>query len=1384
MLEGQTSSSGLMPGWVAADLDEGGENNDSLVYNLEGAVNGQIRRAGGAIALVVHTDTNGVLGDSRATAIELRGTKLNYESGQSAFTIYLEVSDKWVDEPVRVPIAVTLEDINELEISAKKPIQDQNLINGSVKTFNLDDIFSDPEGDQIEYSAYTNLYKDVLSIDEENVLTVRGANAEPDTPSSVTATVIATDGEITLSAEFEITTRYKNDPPKISILETGTIIVGSGIYEADSANKLLLPLIEYTDDDPGPTAVFNGEPLFKVVFDPHVSNGDLCKAGTAGCVEQTNKLAIVVGKNDLNYEASSLHRLSLALRDSWDETVVSDPLEFQVAVFDNNDAPTVVSGISIENQTTVVNGYGSYDASHLFADEDGDRLRVFAESGDELVATATVSGLDFVTFNGIGEGSTNVTLTATDPDGESASTSFKLTVGKNNMPVVAEDVLMARLPTDNTINVGATADILLDGLFSDPDHGDMVTSITASISNEAVLLVVPTNNGDTATLVGRSSGVATLTISAMDLAGNTTSVDSEITVNVAPSAVNPLDPVTLNRTTPAVVDISDLFSDGDDGDESLTITAEPIGDSEDRVKVEISDGMLTIVGVMLGDAEILLKATDPHGAKAKSILTATVVNVGPTVAMSLDAQEMDRTAPLTLDLSGLFVDDDGESMVIAAEVEDPTVIEVGAFDEHGTLTLIALAVGGSAVILTAADEDGADVSIMFDVTVNNVAPVVAEAVTDQSATRVEDVILDIGATFDDPDADNHELTITVTVGNETYVSALLHGSILTISGRDVGVSNITLTANDADGGTAETQFTTTIENIAPVIANSISPISIEVGGEAASQSISGLFIDEDELSYSITSEDSLVASASLTGMTAIIAPMSRGSTTVTVTAKDPHGGEAMVVGSVIVGDSQLKAVAANSLAGFGRAMLASVSSSIGSRIATNDHSSDLTLDAWMPVEEQNAMLAMSPERRGEIALNVIDSTNTKMSDRSTPTSRGSYMTGLEAFQSMVGRRFALNLGTSEDRSNWSVWGDIDRQSYEGEGYHGLASNIYLGADVTVAQDWMFGVAVSSNTGNSDYTWGTATQSMEMRLTTVLPYLSYQPNSGTSLWGVAGYGSGELDTSVVGATNDISELAAKLTLVGGTQDLTKVGRLNLELRGDAAMTSLKTERGSGAADGITSDIHRIRVGLEGSFITESRWLGTFEPFGQFSLRSDGGDGSTGTGIELAGGLRLTSRAFSLEVQGRSLAMHGDANYSESGFSLMAKLNPTASPTGIAVTIAPRWGADAVSNGILWQDRLNMPQSYGVLTGFNNDGASSSINAQIGYGMLVGNERYLLTPFLDLRVSDRHRRETLIGASLQQMNQNDTALDIDLVVGDVRENLGTMSSKVGLNATLQF
>ena len=91
-----------------------------------------------------------------------------------------------------------------------------------------------------------------------------------------------------------------------------------------------------------------------------------------------------------------------------------------------------------------------------------------------------------------------------------------------------------------------------------------------------------------------------------------------------------------------------------------------------------------------------------------------------------------------------------------------------------------------------------------------------------------------------------------------------------------------------------------------------------------------------------------------------------------------------------------------------------------------------------------------------------------------------------------------------------------------------------------------------------------------------------------------------------------------------------------------------------------------------------------PFGAVHVRNDGGDGRTGRGVELSGGLRTQIGVVGLDAQGRWLAYHSATGYGESGAGLTVTLGGRAQE-GFSLSASPRWGGRASGGHALWQDR---------------------------------------------------------------------------------------------------
>ncbi len=187
---------------------------------------------------------------------------------------------------------------------------------------------------------------------------------------------------------------------------------------------------------------------------------------------------------------------------------------FQAAVPNRAPEPTG----AIPGQTVFVGETATVDVSTYFADPDGDALSYRASSSDPSVAVVAVSGSE-VTIRAVSQGSTTITVTATDPGGLSAMQTFEATV-LNRAPEPTSAV------PDLSIHVGESATVDISSHFADPD-GD-VLSYGASSSDPSVAVVAV--SGSEVTIRAVSQGSTTITVTATDPGGLTTTQSSGVTV--------------------------------------------------------------------------------------------------------------------------------------------------------------------------------------------------------------------------------------------------------------------------------------------------------------------------------------------------------------------------------------------------------------------------------------------------------------------------------------------------------------------------------------------------------------------------------------------------------------------------------------------------------------------------------------------------------------------------------------------------------------------------------------------------------------------------------------------------------------------------------------
>ena len=167
----------------------------------------------------------------------------------------------------------------------------------------------------------------------------------------------------------------------------------------------------------------------------------------------------------------------------------------------------------------------------------------------------------------------------------------------------------------------------------------------------------------------------------------------------------------------------------------------------------------------------------------------------------------------------------------------------------------------------------------------------------------------------------------------------------------------------------------------------------------------------------------------------------------------------------------------------------------------------------------------------------------------------------------------------------------------------------------------------------------------------------------------------------------------------------------------------TRAGAGSMmQGLEVDVHRLRVGLEGEHARRLGGGSTLTPSLELGLRHDGGDGETGAGVELGGGLAWTdsARRLTADIHGRTLLAHrGDLD--EWGVGGLVTFGPGADGRGLSLGLGPSWG-----------------EARGGLAAGNNPPAGDAatalrLNAEIGYGLSAVGGRGVLTPHGGLALS---------------------------------------------------
>ena len=341
----------------------------------------------------------------------------------------------------------------------------------------------------------------------------------------------------------------------------------------------------------------------------------------------------------------------------------------------------------------------------------------------------------------------------------------------------------------------------------------------------------------------------------------------------------------------------------------------------------------------------------------------------------------------------------------------------------------------------------------------------------------------------------------------------------------------------------------------------------------------------------------------------------------------------------------------------------------------------------------------------------------------------------------------------------AAWGCGDYRRLSGAGglgagsWNGEVYSLHVGVDVRLGSNVLAGVSVSRSRGMIDYEGGLGSGTdggeHDLRLVGVHPFLGWSVTPGLQLWGTVGHAWGELRI-----VDELGGLTGAATLNSGALSLN--GRLltrgatTLSLRGEGALAQLTAD--SATFEVATLDMWRFRLTTELSHELLFSSGTSLTPWAELGARHDGGDGQTGAGLELGGGLRyrVPQVGLTAEGYGRWLAVHEGA-LQEWGVGAMVTIDPGMDRRGLSASVTPSWGETASGVQRLWQQGAAGPAWYGT--------SRAQVDAQLGYGVPVFGGRSVLTPFGAMNLAGDEARRYRLGGSLATSRWTTLSLEIE-------------------------
>lgn len=733
---------------------------------------------------------------------------------------------------------------------------------------------TDPAGNVSQPSASIPLNVDLTkpAAPEEVTISADGATVSGtaetgstvtirDTDGNVIGTGVATDGTFqiqvtpaqtglnTLTATAEDAAGNSSDPTDFTGSGTGLPVISAIVDDTGSVQGDLKSGQTTDDTQPGLRGVSTPNTTVNILVDGVVvasniavdENGNWNWTSTTGLDEGPHTFQVVDSAD--SSKASAVVNITVDL---------TPPTQPAIGSVTDDVAPgtgTLTSGQTTNDPRPTLSGSGT----------NGETITIY-DGNTPIGQVQVINGSwSFTPPTGLGEGSHNLTITATDAAGNTSVASDPFVVVVDTTPPVAPTIASATDDSEPQTGVigngGSTNDTTPD--FS--GSGEEGSTITVYDNGVKIGTAQVTNGSWSFTAPTLATGSHVITVTATDAMGNVSAPSAAYTVNVDTTAPRvPVIQSVTDDTSPATGVLANGQSTNDT-QPTFQGTAEP------GSTVTLYDGGLAVGSVVVGtDGSWSLSPDNPLGSGPHNLtVTATDAagNEGPSAAFSLTVDTLAPSAPVISSVTddvapnsgslsnGQSTNDTRPTLAGTAEAnstvsifDGTTLLGTVQVDGTGVWTFTpatALGNGSHTFNVTATDAAGnVSAGSAFTVVVDTVAPVAPAivSVTDnvtpgtgdltsgQSTNDTRPIIAgtgEPGSTISVYDGNVLLGTATVTEGGSWSYRP---------DGLSQGTHSLRVTATDSAGNTgpASANFTLTVDTVSPG-APTIGSVQDDVG---------------------------------------------------------------------------------------------------------------------------------------------------------------------------------------------------------------------------------------------------------------------------------------------------------------------------------------------------------------------------------------------------------------------------------------------------------------------------------------------------------------------------------------------------------------------------